>query len=70
VLYPGDVLVIPRGTWHSFWSDTGVIFEEISTTHFNDDSFYADKAVNRMPREGRKTELTNWGRHQFDEEKA
>ena len=68
VLYPGDVLVIPRGTWHSFWSDTGAIFEEVSTTHFNDDSFYADKAINKIPREERKTGLTNWGRHQFDRE--
>lgn len=65
-LYPGDTLLVPRGVWHSFQSPTGVIIEEISTTHFNDDSFYEDKAINQMPREQRKTKLINWGRHQFD----
>ncbi len=68
ILYPGDVLVVPRGTWHSFWTDTGAIFEEVSTTHFNDDSFYADKTINKVPRDERKTQLVNWGRHQFDNE--
>ncbi|MBP9711152.1 MAG: N-acetylneuraminate synthase family protein [Candidatus Pacebacteria bacterium] len=68
ILYPGDVLVVPRGSWHRFWSETGAIFEEISTTHFNDDSFYADKAISKLPRDVRKTKLVNWGRHQFDQE--
>lgn len=66
ILYPGDTLLVPRGVWHSFSAPQGAIFEEVSTTHFNDDSFYADKTVNTMPREERKTKLINWGRHQFD----
>lgn len=67
-LYPGDTLWVPRGVWHSFKTDTGVIFEEISTTshELSGDSFYVDKMIAGMPREARKTKLMNWGRHQFD----
>lgn len=65
LLYPGDVVVVERGAWHSFRTDRGAIFEEISTTHFNDDSFYEDKSINKLPRAARKTKLVNWGRHQF-----
>ena len=62
----GDVVVIKRGVPHSFRTDTGAIFEEVSTTHFNDDSLYEDPNIAKMPREKRKTKLINWGRHQFD----
>lgn len=65
-LRSGDVQVIQRGVKHRFWTETGAIFEEISTTHFNDDSIYEDSKIASMPREERKTKLTNWGRHQFD----
>lgn len=65
-LRTGDVQVIQRGVKHRFWTDTGVIFEEISTTHFNDDSHYEDPKIAKMAREERKTKLVNWGRHQFD----
>lgn len=65
-LCPGDVLVVPRGAWHSFRTNNGAIFEEVSTTHFNDDSFYQDPLINRMARENRKTKLINWGFRQFN----
>lgn len=39
-LHKGDIMVIERGKKHSFASDTGCIFEEISTTHYLNDSFY------------------------------
>lgn len=65
-LYPGDVAVVQRGMRHSFWTTTGAIFEEVSTTHYNDDSVYRDKSINALPREARKTKLYNWGRFQFD----
>lgn len=65
-LRAGDVQVVQRGTKHRFWTETGVIFEEVSTTHFNDDSFYEDPKIRNLPREERKTKLVNWGRHQFD----
>lgn len=66
ILYPGDVMVVQRGVKHRFWTDSGVVFEEVSSTHFNDDSFYEDPSINKMDRADRKTVLTNWGRHQFD----
>ena len=47
---------------NKYWSDNGCVFEEVSTTHFNDDSIYNDKKINDMKREERKTSATNWGR--------
>ncbi len=64
-LYPGDTIVVPQGVWHSFWTDGGVIFEEISSTHFNDDSFYEDKRINATHKGERKTIVTQWGRYQL-----
>ena len=64
-LIPGDTCLIQQGVWHEFWTDTGVIFEEISTTHFNDDSFYQDKKINEMERSERKTVVNQWGRFQL-----
>jgi len=64
-LVPGDVQVVMPGVWHQFWTESGVIFEEISTTHFNDDSYYEDKDINRIDRSARKTVVDHWGRHQI-----
>lgn len=71
MLYAGDTLWMPRGVWHGFKTDTGVIFEEISTTSLETqgDSYYIDKTISAQPREARKTKLLNWGRHQFDSAK-
>jgi sialic acid synthase SpsE/mannose-6-phosphate isomerase-like protein (cupin superfamily) len=66
VLYPGDLQLIPQGAWHSFSTKMGVIFEEISTTHHRDDSFYEDKAINECQRDFRKTLVKQWGRYQLD----
>lgn len=66
LLVPGDLQVVERGIRHSFSSKKGVVFEEVSTTHFNNDSIYEDPAINKMAREERKTKLINWGRHQFE----
>jgi len=65
-LLPGDVIVVQRGVRHAFWTTVGAIFEEVSTTHYNNDSVYRDKAIGSLPREARKTKLYNWGRFQFD----
>jgi len=67
VLEAGDTLWVPRGVWHGFGTDTGAIFEEVSTTVFGSDSFYIDRKISSLPREDRKTRLYNWGRHQLDE---
>jgi N-acetylneuraminate synthase len=64
-LRPGDTLLVQPGVWHRFWTETGVVFEEISTTHFDNDSFYEDKAINRLERSARKTVVEHWGRHQI-----
>ncbi len=65
VLHPGETILVQPGVWHSFWSDTGVVFEEISTTHYNNDSFYADKRINKLKRSERKTLVDHWGRFQL-----
>ena len=64
-LHPGDTVLVQPGVWHSFWTQTGVIFEEVSTTHYNDDSFYEDKWINKLERSERKTVVGNWGRFQL-----
>jgi N-acetylneuraminate synthase len=51
----GDMVTVERGMQHAFSSEQGVIFEELSTTHYNDDSFYQDSSINQNSR--RKTNL-------------
>lgn len=55
---PGDIILVERGRWHSFRSDTGAIFEEVSTTHVLNDSFYDDPAI--MNNKDRKTVMSFW----------
>jgi N-acetylneuraminate synthase len=69
-LHPGDTVLVQPGVWHSFWTDTGMIAEEVSTTHYNDDSFYEDKRINKLTRSERKTKVDNWGRFQIYKEGA
>lgn len=64
-LHPGDTMLVQQGVWHEFWSDTGVIFEEISTADVPNDSFYEDKEINRYGRAARKTRVNQWGRYQI-----
>ena len=56
----GDIFLVEPNAWHKFSSLQGVIFEEVSTTHFNNDSFYEDPDINAMPRSERKTIIKNW----------
>ena len=60
ILKEGDILRIPRLTKHSFETNNGCIFEEISTTHFDDDSFYTNREISSIERSKRKTKLINW----------
>jgi N-acetylneuraminate synthase len=64
-LHAGETVLILPGVWHEFWTETGVIFEEVSTKHINDDSYYADKKINIMKRHERKTVVDHWGRFQL-----
>jgi sialic acid synthase SpsE/quercetin dioxygenase-like cupin family protein len=45
LLAPGDVLTIQPGQRHSFVSPDGAVLEEISSTHFVNDSFYTDESI-------------------------
>jgi sialic acid synthase SpsE/quercetin dioxygenase-like cupin family protein len=55
---PGDVIVVQRGVRHMFHTESGVVFEEISSTHYRDDSYYTDPAIHANT--DRKTLLTYW----------
>ena len=57
---PGDTVLVEPGTWHKFHTLDGAIFEEISTTHFNNDSFYEDERIASLSRAERKTIIPNW----------
>jgi mannose-6-phosphate isomerase-like protein (cupin superfamily) len=59
-LAPGDTMLIKRRECHKFRTVNGAIIEEISTTHYNNDSFYTNKQIARLPRHTRKTPLFNW----------
>ena len=54
----GDIVLVKQGIKHSFRTKNGVIFEEVSTTHFKEDSFYEDPVV--IENKNRKTKLTYW----------
>lgn len=54
----GDLILVPREVKHSFATKTGVVFEEISSTHYPNDSFYLDEAITNNLH--RKTLLTYW----------
>lgn len=59
-LAPGDLFLVEPENWHKFSTLDGVIFEEISTTHYDNDSFYEDRAISKLPRAARKTFVQNW----------
>jgi hypothetical protein len=46
------------GVRHEFKSSSGAVVEEISSTHFKNDSFYTDELINKNP--NRKSLLTYW----------
>ncbi|MBF0454385.1 MAG: N-acetylneuraminate synthase family protein [Magnetococcales bacterium] len=55
---PGSVITIEPGVRHAFDSQEGCVFEEISSTHYTDDSFYTDPAISQNP--SRKTFISFW----------
>jgi sialic acid synthase SpsE/D-lyxose ketol-isomerase len=58
VLNPGAVVTVLPEVRHAFCSLTGAVIEEISSTHFNDDSYYTDASINAN--KDRKTRLSYW----------
>ncbi len=59
-LKPGDTLRVAPGEWHKFHTLEGCVFEEISSTAYDNDSFYENPAIAGMPREARKTNVDHW----------
>jgi len=55
---PGDIVLVEKGVKHSFRSETGTIFEEVSSTHYPNDSYYDDRKI--LENQNRKTEMTFW----------
>lgn len=49
-LHKGDVITIERNRRHGFSSAKGCIFEEISTTHYENDSYYRELSAFAEPR--------------------
>jgi sialic acid synthase SpsE/quercetin dioxygenase-like cupin family protein len=49
LLKEGDSLTIHRGAMHAFRTSTGMIMEEISTTHIKGDSVYQDDSIPSDP---------------------
>jgi N-acetylneuraminate synthase len=66
IMRPGDTALVMPGVWHNFWSETGCVFEEVSTTHFNNDSVYRDPAINKLERLERKSIVNHWGRYELN----
>lgn len=64
-LYPGDCCLVQPGVFHSFSSNDGCIVEEVSTTHFKEDSYYQDNYINTLETNERKTKVDHWGRFQM-----
>ncbi len=58
ILKTGDIVSIEPGQKHSFLSQQGAVIEELSTTHFRDDSYYTDERINQNKQ--RKTLLSYW----------
>lgn len=58
ILGPGDVVTVMPGVRHAFRSVKGAVVEEISSTHFKNDSFYTDESITKNP--NRKSLLTYW----------
>ncbi|MGF7143661.1 N-acetylneuraminate synthase [Anaerotaenia torta] len=57
---PGDIQTVLRGEKHSFTSIRGAIFEEVSTTHIRNDSYYEDPIIRALDPIERKTLLKKW----------
>lgn len=60
MLEPGDKVLIERGTWHSFSTESGAIFEEVSTKHIIGDSYYEDEVIAELDPIQRKTLIETW----------
>jgi sialic acid synthase SpsE/quercetin dioxygenase-like cupin family protein len=58
VLEKGDVITVEPKVRHSFTSKEGCVIEEVSSTHYIDDSYYTDENITEN--ENRKTIINYW----------
>jgi sialic acid synthase SpsE/mannose-6-phosphate isomerase-like protein (cupin superfamily) len=54
----GDIVTVDRGVKHFFTSKNGAVIEEISSTHYKDDSYYTDPSI--AENRNRKTIVPYW----------
>lgn len=59
-LKAGEIQTVLRGEEHSFGSTKGAIFEEVSTQHIRNDSYYKDPKIAALDPMERKTFLKKW----------
>ena len=55
IVPPGGIIDVERGQMHSFTSINGAVFEEISTTYTQNDSFFEEEILNKNPYDERRT---------------
>jgi N-acetylneuraminate synthase len=53
-----DIVTIPHGLKHSFWTRNGTVIEEVSSCYATADSWYTDESITNNPK--RKTFVTHW----------
>lgn len=58
-LGPGEMLHVERGQGHSFRTNHGVVFEEISTMYVPNDSVYMDDLIKKASYSQRRTTIDN-----------
>jgi len=58
ILQKGDVITIEPGVRHKFETKNGCVIEEVSSTHYLDDSYYVDPTINQN--KNRKTFIPHW----------
>ena len=58
LLEKGSVITIEPGVRHEFSTKTGCVIEEVSSTHYVNDSYYTDKEIAKN--KNRKTFITHW----------
>ena len=59
-LKAGEIITVEPYRSHSFTSVDGCVFEEISTNHARNDSYYEDARIQQLDPMERKTILTDW----------
>jgi len=60
ILNKGDKIDIRAGDWHSFESEEGAIFEEVSSRSIIGDSEYKDDKINKLDPYERKSQIVQW----------